>query len=592
MSYSFSTRDLKKQLLQAYPDQLLFEKPNNPTQSELVYSKRASFTTLSKNSDALTSDDSMNSSFALTLSGSEQNVLFHAAMQLRQDILEHPTPSVPWPPSSQTLSLQNAENSVCKLLFNSLALATNLTDDIPNSFEFVNVDQQKRSKLLSICQDIMTLSRNGNKPTPKSIALGMTLKHLTGSSHVVKLLSSLGHCMSYDRVNRLETAIATKELSNSDQVPDGFQQGILTVMVFDNIDFTEETLSGAGSTHNMNGIMFQRHTQIAGSTVAELTSTPVSKRKKSFVAPVAELDQYFSGQRQGLSLNQASASISQEENHMFNSYDAKEQAYLFAKVFHAEQKLPSWTGYNKLKSTHTEPLKKSTLHYLPMIEGNPNDLSVVQKTLQISIDMADKLNMEQMVVVFDQALYSKAQQIRWKDSMLQRRLIPRMGEFHTCMAFMATIGKMFKFSGLEDILIEARTVAPGSINGVVSGHMFNRALRSHKLLYEALGRLQVEHFVENTDVDVEGLTNVEDDNLHQAEVYSNFQDFVTKQCSERPIYSLWNTYLTLVRLLLTFIRATRESNWDLHVLCLRRMLPWFFAFDRQNYARYVSTTYS
>ena len=40
--------------------------------------------------------------------------------------------------------------------------------------------------------------------------------------------------------------------------------------------------------------------------------------------------------------------------------------------------------------------------------------------------------------------------------------------------------------------------------------------------------------------------------------------------------------------LLRFVRATRQINWQLHLISFRAMLPWFFACDRVNYARYAS----
>lgn len=77
----------------------------------------------------------------------------------------------------------------------------------------------------------------------------------------------------------------------------------------------------------------------------------------------------------------------------------------------------------------------------------------------------------------------------------------RMGEFNTyvCMSFLGTIGKMFKLSGLENILIESGVVAGGSMNCVMNGHMYNQSIRSHKILYEALGQLQLEIFLVNAN---------------------------------------------------------------------------------------------
>ena len=44
-------------------------------------------------------------------------------------------------------------------------------------------------------------------------------------------------------------------------------------------------------------------------------------------------------------------------------------------------------------------------------------------------------------------------------------------------------------SGLKDIFIGSQIVAEGSIRGVIDGKHYNRGLRAHKYLYEALMRL-------------------------------------------------------------------------------------------------------
>jgi len=88
--------------------------------------------------------------------------------------------------------------------------------------------------------------------------------------------------------------------------------------------------------------------------------------------------------------------------------------------------------------------------------------------------------------VFDQAIYAKAQKIRWQNYDLQQLLVVRLGEFHTTKSYLANIGKRFQDSRPEDILIEAEIVTPGSLNGMLSGHHYNRSKRAHKLMFEAL----------------------------------------------------------------------------------------------------------
>ena len=62
---------------------------------------------------------------------------------------------------------------------------------------------------------------------------------------------------------------------------------------------------------------------------------------------------------------------------------------------------------------------------------------------------------------------------------------------------------------------------------------------------------------------------------------------IHSQEDNRPLKQFWRSYLEMVSLLLTFIRATREGNWSLHLECIREMLPWYFAYDHVNYARYL-----
>ena len=43
----------------------------------------------------------------------------------------------------------------------------------------------------------------------------------------------------------------------------------------------------------------------------------------------------------------------------------------------------------------------------------------------------------------------------------------------------------------------------------------------------------------------------------------------------------------MIEVLLGLIRATREGNWSMHLSSLRGIVPWCFAYDNINYARYL-----
>jgi hypothetical protein len=44
-------------------------------------------------------------------------------------------------------------------------------------------------------------------------------------------------------------------------------------------------------------------------------------------------------------------------------------------------------------------------------------------------------------MVFDEAVYAKIQQVRWKTPEFVSRFVVRLGEFHTSMSYMSAIGK-------------------------------------------------------------------------------------------------------------------------------------------------------
>ena len=198
------------------------------------------------------------------------------------------------------------------------------------------------------------------------------------------------------------------------------------------------------------------------------------------------------------------------------------------------------------------------------------------------------------------------------------------------MTILAIIGKRFGDAGLHDLLLESGVLASGSINGVLVGKHFNRGLCVHKLVMEAMERLRLQQFGEwcaanNVDVDFEGIgthvlelrSNCTKQNLEtlmSSKAYQQLFDLYNDYCANQnalllskayqqqfdlyndycanqddPMFQFWSSYIDLVLLLMRFMRATKghKSGRQLHLACVRDMLPWVFAYDRVNYSRYV-----
>ena len=268
------------------------------------------------------------------------------------------------------------------------------------------------------------------------------------------------------------------------------------------------------------------------------------------------------------------------------------------------QNIPGWSGFNEIMDAESSLMhRQSVIGYCEVIDKPPTELQVLYNVLKRSTEMANEVRQEDVVIFFDQAMYAKILEVIWKNPLEFERIVPCMGGFHVACTYMAVIGKRFKDAGLYDILIESGLLGSGSINGVIEGKHYNRAIRIHKVAYEALHQLRWEVFLQKlelmgdqTELADEIKLICEDRNvsnraikrLSQKKEFTDIFQRYTEFCDnpDGPMAEYWSSYMKMVSILLQFIRATREGNWQLYLNSLKLMLPMIFAYDRLNYARY------
>ena len=52
------------------------------------------------------------------------------------------------------------------------------------------------------------------------------------------------------------------------------------------------------------------------------------------------------------------------------------------------------------------------------------------------------------------------------------------------------------------------------------------------------------------------------------------------------------SYVDMAKIALGLIRASREGNWMLHLTAIGQMIPWCFAYDKVNYAWFLTYYYA
>lgn len=455
---TYQAARLKKRIQTRYP-QLIFQPSKTMNKGTLVYADSLTagdvadthqdLSTLDSQSEDDSEHEFSDEDFGRRKDDVTKSMYF-TALEVKKLLTECKGVSSEWPPDSQDLSLSLARQSIPVKLYNFLAWCVGFSSD-PVKDDRVEISSDEDAKIVSIAQDLVYAESKGRKQTHKSLALGMTVRQMTGSVRLLRILHGLGHTSSTATVYRHDTALA---IVNSDgagkemTIPRNVSANTFTTIVWDNNDFDEETVSGKGTTHVANGIVVQN--EVVGPTLREKKT--VSKKNRTIPAPEANIIPYTSRDKGNISLQNESFDVSlDEESHRLEQTMARnvDFVYLLSKKNASEsgKTLPGWTGFNT--KIYKEIPTPSTIGYLPVIDAPVTDMSTINTLLQHSVSICKRLQLPEIVLVFDEAIYAKVQMIRWKHDELKKRLVIRLGDFHTVMSFCTAISKIFKDAGLQ-----------------------------------------------------------------------------------------------------------------------------------------------
>lgn len=228
------------------------------------------------------------------------------------------------------------------------------------------------------------------------------------------------------------------------------------------------------------------------------------------------------------------------------------------------------------------------------------------------------------ILTFDQPLYWKAYEIKAKKQANSdlKKMVLRLGGFHMCLRFLGSIGHIIFGSSLQETfeLIFAKNAVPH----ILSGKAVSRASRAHMLLETALFTLIQSKSVDTSQEEQpsQRLTTVSDETdlsdmsfltsqsfrVTVQELYDQFlsgEKSVEMMCNDEEVKrlcrkfenvvqilmangrtaKLWGKYLEMISIFKTFLKAERTGNWELHLKCVRNMLPYFAASGHNLYTK-------
>ena len=191
--------------------------------------------------------------------GSRTEEIRRVALELRKDIQSTGSEEMSWPPKASELNEDAIRIPEDVKLF-LVTLLTGSSSCKPN-----DPCQEKDQRLVnSFGQDWIFAVTNGRQKPPKHILFPYAVKTLTNNVDVIRFLNCCGHGIAYSQIEEMNTALCLQKMASTPEngapLPDNIRPHISTSLAWDNKDRLEETLSGGGTSHRVNGIAVQsRH---------------------------------------------------------------------------------------------------------------------------------------------------------------------------------------------------------------------------------------------------------------------------------------------------------------------------------------------
>ncbi|KAJ8364290.1 hypothetical protein SKAU_G00131210 [Synaphobranchus kaupii] len=329
------------------------------------------------------------------------------------------------------------------------------------------------------------------------LGLALTVHHDTRNKTLMGLLNTQGYCVSYDRTQLLETALANAVVENTKQVqglyvPPFLKKGTFVFFTADNTDFAEDTADGKGTTHGTIVAVYQKADAPGEPIAPPLT---IGDAKSLSVTPYHV--QMMHCDKPKPQPNKRTKQFAVNKDGISGNYQLTHLGWVIAyaisrlKMGENSSKIPCWAGYNSLLSASQPVTQIGSLPLLPEVAHEWSTLlTVIMQTSELRrLAVGDPT-----VISFDMALYEKVVQLLDARPDLKRTVVPRLGELHAVMAALRALGTSIENSGIDDAWIEADVYGPATMRQILKCTHYKRSLQAHIYSYVALYELILEEF--------------------------------------------------------------------------------------------------
>ncbi|XP_029341748.1 uncharacterized protein LOC100571724 isoform X2 [Acyrthosiphon pisum] len=445
--------------------------------------------------------------------------------------------------------------------------------------------QKYDNKFVALAHAIINCCRPRSFISPILLGLGLYLHRHFGTKRAIDIFSNFGFCASYTDVYVFETSSLLYPQPKVDR--NSFSQ-----FVFDNADFNINTIDGYNTFHTMGGIQcVVPKNAIQWNERIQKLKTVVTAETMGNIASIPIISYEKTGNMENKIIIQDFNIIRPTVYNM--TYVSPSELHWMCAQWLGVIKCPGWNGFMETL-TDSREYQETQISFLPFVNLPPSSPDCIHSVLIFAAQECKKLNQRTCFVTFDQPLYIKARNIV-ESSKLNPQIVVRLGGFHLLMSFMGSIGYIMAGSGLRELW---NTIyAANSIDKMMTGHAYSRAVRAHMLTQLCLSKIildeielteeykiTLKNYISSTDYTTSTLEDIENHEIIQ-DLIRKVENQIKIIASRGKTATLWIQYFYLVHICRQFIYAERIGNWYLHLECVEKMIPFFHSTGHFQYAK-------
>ena len=434
-------------------------------------------------------------------------------------------------------------------------------------------------KMTGHSTDVVSLRRHPKeRETPVPVYVGLKLYAVVRCKTVIQRLHSLGISISYERCLIICNNISLNMLKRYERdgvfVSSNLTLGTFTVIAKDNIDLNARSTKVKHHFHgiSMTAMQFPSKDRpgFEQQVLYDLSLKIDKNHKLDLPEDYAVIQELPRRKNTPLFMPVCTSNINYESfgEIVFNRAKLKEIAWLAS--YETENR--PWTEHrSKDSESSTIEDHPGENSLMPLMNEKVNTLKAQYHTMSVIKKTTHFINRNQIPVdASDQPVYalSKEIQLRYPTTFGQDKYITLLGDLHMEHTILLMHGQLIKGSGLDSILLHSKLSTEGT-SAIVDANDIKRSRYCLQVSIVVIFTL-----------------------LKQAHANSGSNlpvfEWLDKISKTSQMCFYWEMILNFQIQVLMFVRAIREGNFELYLASLYRFLPFFFALDRYNYARWAT----